>query len=612
MDAGIDIPSRISPSWWDEDHPSTRKAAVAGASASAVPGTTVDRVACAGRVRWPAVAAACAVACVAWAVVPYRAIIPPQIEADYCYQLIAADRCYKGLGLTSLQPVAPNQPWEWQYEWGFLTQWPIGYPLLICCVRVLSGCSTLAAAQWLAVAACGLAVVGWFAFVRRMLPSGPASVLVSTAAALTSLEAGSMLNPSTDTLLAGSLPFVLLAVLAAMERGRAGAADSTHDGTLSGAGDRDMVDRTAAWRFTWCGLLAGGLFWLRYASLFVPAGVGAYVAWMAWRRRGVRRIDVAVFALGAFVPIAALILVNHAFAAGGSLQSGLNLGSSVRWAFSPRLVASAWWVLTDLGYYDYRPQVHVVLAAAPMALVGGGVLVRPVRRAAVAAMRSAGSGLGLAVLLSLLALLVCSTALFGDKYDYVGLERYYLPVRPIYVALLAAPALFLRRRLLSMAVCAVAIMAASWTMRHDWHRTWVRWAAADRATAPSGAWAQAFEPGAGELLARLQERLGDDVILFSNFHDYLAVELGVAAYPLPPDRSTAQRWIGGIAAARNRPVEQCRALFVIDGDNRWRDYYLPSPVDVVERLGLTPICDGATAVQGRLWEFAPAPYADTG
>ncbi len=557
-----------------------------------------------GRAGWLPVAAASLAACVVWALLPWRSAIPPQIEADYCYQLIAAERCFNGLGLTSLQPVAPTQPWDWQYEWGFLTQWPIGYPMLVCGVRLLTGCTTVAAAQWLAVIGCGLAVVGWFVLVRRMLVGGIASVLLAAAAALTSLEAGSILNPSTDTLLAGLLPFVLMAVLATVGRLR--------DRTPAHADPGAQAQRgtAAVYRFAACGLLAGGLFWLRYASVFVPAAVGLYLCWLVWRREGVRRRDVAAYAAGAALPIVALLIVNRAFAAGGSIQSQLNLGGRVGFALTPELPATAWWMLTDFGYYDYRPEAHMLLALAPLALLGAALLLRPLRHAFGASISTPALRLGAIVLAALLALLVASSALFGEKYNYVVLERYYLPVRPILLALLAAPLLMLRRRWLSAGVGLAAVIALSWTLRYDWHRAWTRWAAADRERAPSGAWAQVFEPGAAAMYAELARYAGDDVILFSNFHDYLAVELRVPAYPLPTDRPTAQRWISGIASARGRSSADVRAVFVIDPDNRWRDYYLRPPGEVIASLDLVPLSVGRPPTESRLW--VPAMRTSSG
>src|SRR3989337_649610 len=86
-------------------------------------------------VRWSWVVGCVAAACVVLAFIPGRTSIPPLIESDYCYLLTAADRLYEGHGLTTPHPVAPLQPWSWQYDWGFLTHWPVGYPLLVWAIR---------------------------------------------------------------------------------------------------------------------------------------------------------------------------------------------------------------------------------------------------------------------------------------------------------------------------------------------------------------------------------------------------------------------------------------------------------------------------------------------
>jgi len=62
-------------------------------------------------VPWVKVMVAIAVLAAALAVLSARATVPPLVESDYCYQLIAADRMFQGRGLTCPNPVAPFQPW---------------------------------------------------------------------------------------------------------------------------------------------------------------------------------------------------------------------------------------------------------------------------------------------------------------------------------------------------------------------------------------------------------------------------------------------------------------------------------------------------------------------
>ena len=114
---------------------------------------------------------------------PGRERIAPRIQADNNYLYLAADRLHDGLGPTAIVPPAPNQPWEWRTDWALLTQWPLGYPLLLCGVRMLIGCGTVQAGQWIAIVSCAIALIGWFAWIRTVLPRGFASTLLATVAA---------------------------------------------------------------------------------------------------------------------------------------------------------------------------------------------------------------------------------------------------------------------------------------------------------------------------------------------------------------------------------------------------------------------------------------------
>lgn len=309
------------------------------------------------RLRWSLVAIAVVIVFAMLTQVPHRAAIPPLVESDYCYQLIAAQRFSAGLGLTSVVPIAPGQPWEWRGDWAFLTQWPAGYPLLVCTVRWVTGGTILGAAQWIAVGACALALVGWFTWIRRATGGGVCSTLGALLAATCSLSPESLINPRTDTLLAAMLPFTLLL----MDRWRVDQQDPSQARTC----------RPPCWLMG-AGLLSGSLFWIRYASVFVPIAIGLFLFLQAWTNRGVRLRDVAIFVGSAALPMAALLMVNGMLASDSSLQSQLNLGARVGLDLPSAIVAEAWWNYTDLGFYDYRTEVHWLLAVGPLMLIGGG------------------------------------------------------------------------------------------------------------------------------------------------------------------------------------------------------------------------------------------------
>ena len=140
----------------------------------------------------------------------------------------------------------------------------------------------------------------------------------------------------------------------------------------------------------------------------------------------------------------ALLTVNRVFGS-DSMQTQLNLGRTIGFDFSPQLVARAWWNFTDLGFYDYHALSHWVFALWPVALVGIGVCVRPVRERLRPFATAPTVRLSALVLAVFLGVLITTTAVFGDKFDYVGLERYYLPARPFYLLLFVAPVALIPR-----------------------------------------------------------------------------------------------------------------------------------------------------------------------
>lgn len=192
-------------------------------------------------------------------------------------------------------------------------------------------------------------------------------------------------------------------------------------------------------------------------------------------------------------------------------------------------------------------------------------------------------------------MLVVGSAFFRAKYDFVGLERYYLPLRPFYFALFVVPLLYLESRLLRAATCVGLILAGSWTIQQDWGRDLRRWSNASYAAAPSGARSLCFEPGAGELYAWVRSQADPAMVVISNYHEFVAMETGIPALPIPPDRTALDRWMSRIAESRG--VDHVRVLFVLDLSNGTRDYWLPSPAEVIERFGLRRV-------------LAPAPLGD--
>lgn len=509
-------------------------------------------------------------------VLPGRSSIPPLVESDYCYLLIAAERFYNGLGLTSLQPVAPFQRWEWRYDWGYLTQWPAGYPLLIAGLRWVFRCTSLEACRGISVLACAAAIVGWFTFVRRTVPRGVTALLLAGVAAASCLSTGMIINPSTDLILIAALPFIMLLVSDAQA-------------------SREELRRFRC-GFIVAGLLAGGLFWFRYASIFVPVAVGMILLWECFHRRLWFSALVA-FAISAAMPILTLTILNAALGPASSVSAQFNLGSKVGFTLSVSALCRAWWEFTDFGFYSHRPLFHWLSAVTPL-LLPLVLLIKPARFALARLFASVELRLAVSVVISLLGMLVAAAALFGAKFDYIGLERYYLPARPLYFLIFAAPLMLVPRRIVRFLLCLILASFASWTVFQDWAPTYSRGIYAHRPSTPSGAWSRPFEPDANKLYdwVREQNRENAQLLVFSNFHEYLAMETGVATLPIPSSIESLRNMLPQARSIRG--IDNPQPVFVINPDNLWRNYWIDSPDQIIRKFELEPIKSLPAELQG--------------
>lgn len=534
--------------------------------------------------------------------------IPPLVESDYCYLHLAADRWIQGQGFTSLQPVAPFQPWEWRYEWGFLTQWPVGYPALLVGLHGLLGLAPLAGARVVAVVAAAAGFVGWVRLFRRTVPCGGTSWLLAVVAAFSGVRPEWLVNPSTDALLAAAIPYLLRAAAP-----RCDGRESATSAPVFAPGGFASISLS---RWAMIGVVCGLLFWIRYASLFVPAGLGAFLLLRAWRRRRGWMVPI-VFGLAAMVPIAVLVVMNRALGQSASTQQALNLGVATGGGFRWEYIATAWRTFTDMGYFNHRPEAAWLLSVGPLMLAAMTFIVRPWRMRAVRFLRLEIVGASMAVLVSLLAMLVVGTSVFGAKFDYVALPRYYAPVQPVYFLLFVAPiALILSQwrpgtgihavlRLASRCALVVALLSvAIWSVQVDWHRPLRRWSAASFEAMLSGARANCFLPGAVPLVEWLRRQKTGDLVVVSNFHEFLALETGLATVPIPPDRAALDRWVERISTARG--ITNHRVLFVLDRDNRWRNHWIAPFGEVTTRFGLSKRLN-IEGVSAELFEYDARP-----
>ena len=575
-----------------------------------------------------------------------RNSIPPLVESDYAYQLMAADRVLDGHGLTALQPVAPGQPWSWSYDWGFLTQWPFGYSLLVAGVRRLLGVSSLAACAWINSAAAAVALVGWFLWLRRCAPPGLCGLLLAMAGAASAVTPAMLINPSTDNLLVAGLPWLLLlgmrrvawpsaAPPCASEDmpapNEAGLGHATPDSQvwacqptrsdLIKADDTHTPDsRVSPAALIFFGVLAGALCWFRYAAIFVPVALATALLVERVGKPAARWRRTLWFGTGVIVPVGLLLITNAVFAPGGDLQQQLNLGYSFTPRLESRWLVQAWMRWTNLGYYDYLPLSHSMLAALPGLLLLAAMAPWEFGHRVRMQLAAPPFRFSLLALVTGMGLIIVSTALFGGKFNYVELDRYYLPLRPLYFTLVAAPLLaglaplsdvslsrarwvkgmtWLGRGTAAM----ILVIALWWSADQEWMRTLARWREAKRPVTAYGQWSRCFTPNANDLFAWLREAGSPELIVASNFHEFIALETGLPAIPVPPSSTALNEWMERIRIARK--VDRIRVFFVLDADNRWRDYWIEKPEEIIQRFDLVP----ADGVPARIvhWVFEPRP-----
>lgn len=596
--------------------------------------------------RWMGGLIATVIAIVAFAWLAHGHDIPALVESDYCYLLTAADRLFDGYGATAPVPVAPHQPWAWRTDWAFLTQWPVGYPVLIAVTRWGLGVSTIEAVRWLGVLACAVTLVGWYVWVRRCSPRGATGALLAAVAAGLAVPFSAVVDPSTDALLIATVPYLLLLTERVFSpTGRTGLPTNNSRGAfLSDASfsssPRPSVPSPRALRVVWAvvaGVAVGSVLWLRYAGIFLLAGVGGYLLYQSlWVGR--QRRDLVAFSLGAAFPIVALLGVNWLCGLGAPIQSQLNLGRTISFQFSADLLWSLWCNFTNQGFYDYHWYSQWFFALFPFAVIVVSLSSRGTRSALGAYYQKPPVVLSAACVVSMLLMLAATSVFFGDKFNFASLERYYAPIKPMYFVLFVVPVLLMRGdkagagppptfncgRLVRVMTTMAMIIAGHWIVEQDWIRPFSRWEEVRTEATAYGQWARCFIPGAGELYEWLQQqdpvyasestsspgdtagakgpRLADNLIIVSNYHEYIALETKIPALPIPADRQTLDAWVERIRRARN--VEHTRVLFVLDPDDRWRDYWIPSTMETIRTFGLARRVDTPPAISAEIFEYA--------
>lgn len=520
--------------------------------------------------RWGWISISVVLVMIVLTLLPQRTAIAPIVESDYCYLLTAADRFYVGQGLTATSPVAPNQPWHWSQDWTFLTKWPIGYPLLVWTFRSAFGFSTIQACQWISMISCALALVGWFVFIKRTLPGGITGNLLAGVAAGCSVTTASLINPSTDIIVVAILPWILSWLSTTIP--------------VHPCNDLEYDFRKITLKLAFIGFVSGMIFWIRYAGIYIPIAIGVYLFIAFYFHRVIRIRQWFTYLGFAFIPIVSLLTINQVFGSSESVQTQLNLGTSIQTNFSLALLTHAWSNFTKFGFYDYVPISQGLYALWPVIMILAIVFIRPLRKSISTYIHMPAIGMSICLVTTLLIMLITATALFGDKYNYVGLQRYYLPLKPLYFLLFVGPLFLIPRRFIRVILCVVMIVCCNWLIRVEWSRPYARWVAADRPASDYGQWSQCFEPDADSMYQWLQQQANPHLIVVSNFHEYIMLETKIPTIPIPTDIPTLDQWIERICEARN--ITDPRVLFVLDPDNQWRNYWIPEPDVIIQAFQL--------------------------
>lgn len=495
--------------------------------------------------------------------------IPTAVQADNTQLLLAVERMALGLGPTTIYPRIPAT------DFAFITHWPIGYPLLICALKTLTGLHTLTICQTLNVAAYALALLAWTAWFRRCLPDSITARLLALTAALLALVPIYLTKFTTDMILVAATPLLLFAADRAVRLVQQPSANA----------------RRSALRFFLLGLAAAALVWIRYTALFLPIAIGLFlllrgcraVGWALPTIRSRLTTVLIPFFLGAALPVLSLAAINAAF--GPSLID--RPAGGFHPAFHPSWIADFWQHFCALPLFTTHWRATLALTTLiPIGSLSLMLLTPAARRAARAFLARPKIALSLCAFAGFFLLVTAFRILAPALYDPASESRYLLPVRPLYLLFFVGPLLSLPwnrfRRL-----CALPILAClAWLLLAEWAGPLRALAANAQPPTPYGQRALWLGHDAAELYPWLKAQDAPDLVVFSNFYDYIALETGIPAQPLPADMNQLADRLERITRARG--IQHPRVLFVLAPDNLWRTY-LPQPADLIRTFNLHPL-----------------------
>ena len=487
------------------------------------------------------------------------ASIPTHLQADSCQIMLAVDRMSLGLGPTTIYPRVP------EVDWGLITHWPLGYPLLIWAVKSLTGLTTVPAYQIINVAAFALALVGWAAWFRRCLPPSRTASLLAFTAGLLALVPSYLWQVNTDMILVALTPVLLMLI----------------DRVVQAATAANRISPPGSWvAFALAGLLVGAVCWIRYSALFLTIGAGLYLLLSLLLRPGLGLKHLLFFLVGCILPPGLLLATNALWGPSAVDRPPGSLSCSWQWGW-----LSQWW-----HHYSQLPLFEShwrsLLLWSRLLPAGAALIIlsrRSFRQATVSFLARPPVMLSACAVAGVFLLLIGFRVTADALYDPPSQQRYLLPVRPFYLLFFLGPLIALPSIALRRLICLPILACAVWLVQAGWIDSVRLWAAQRRPVTAYGREAVPFKNGADQLYAWLRTQNAPDLIVFSNFFDDIALEAHLPAQPLPAGVDELRARVRQISQARNSP--RPKVLFVLEPDNMWRQY-LPDLHQAMKRFDL--------------------------
>jgi len=308
---------------------------------------------------------------------------------------------------------------------------------------------------------------------------------------------------------------------------------------------------------------------------------------------------VFLFAAGSMFAIASLLVINATWGPFIVDRPAENLALKFEWAW-----LSQWWNdFTELPLFEnYWRSRALWSLLVPVGATLLALSTRAIRKTTFAFLAKPPVLLSVCLVVGMFAMLVGYRCVAEHPFDPPSQPRYLVTVRPFYLLLFVGPFLCAPWRRLRRVVWIPLAACLVWMVLAGWVGPVLAWDAERRPTTAYGREALPFRSGADHLYAWLRARNSDNVIVFSNFYDDIALEAHLPAQPIPADAEELRTRVRRIAEARN--CSNPKVLFVLEPDNMWRKYFpdvhqamdlfrlerLDSPDPLLARYVYVPLC----------------------